>query len=187
MQQAAVTILCLLLSKPSCVQRAQQAAAAEPELLPSLCVILEHPGGAGCRRCLSGLLTAHSWAHVAERSQLVSNSYCVRHWLQYFTLTGCLGTACMWRACGAHTRTHTTSPRPAVDVLRAKGLVAVALLCHGRPAALDELCVAGVLQRVEKCGREQSAYVSDAMAALRHKVAALVPALLGQVRRDAGK
>lgn len=88
--------------------------------------------------------------------------------------------ACMWG-------THTTSPRPAVDVLRAKGLVAVALLCHGRPAALDELCVAGVLQRVEKCGREQSAYVSDAMAALRHEVAALVPALLGQVRRDAGK
>ena len=69
-----------------------------------------------------------------------------------------------------------------MDVLRGKGVVAVALLCRGGPPLLGELCTSGVLQRVERAGREQSVYVSAATASLRGEVAAAMPALLAEVR-----
>ena len=44
-QQASITMLCLLCINPSASQRALQAAEAEQQaLLPALCGILEHSG-----------------------------------------------------------------------------------------------------------------------------------------------
>jgi hypothetical protein len=73
-------------------------------------------------------------------------------------------------------------PAAAADVLKGKGVVATALLCRGGPTLLCALCSQGVLQRVEKAGREQSQFIAAALGALRAELAAAFPALLSQVR-----